>query len=277
MKVVFQGELGAYSELAALSFFPGAEISGLRTLVDVFEAVHNQEALVAVIPVENSSIGPITQCYDLLDEYDFEIFGELITPIRHCLVAHQQCHIENVEAVYSHPAALSQCQRYLNQQGDWEIRATLDTAGSAQLIKEKQLLNVAAIAAENAAEIYGLKILLRDIHDYKHNETRFLVVGKPGTKPVKDSPEKQKTTLAIRLEHRAGALSDCLSVLGMLKINLSALISRPDKNNAWSYVFFLDLLIRRDDPRFQLMLDNFHILNIRAKFLGDYADFTYTA
>jgi prephenate dehydratase len=95
--------------------------------------------------------------------------------------------------------------------------------------------------------------------------------------PVKDSPEKQKTTLAIRLEHRAGALSDCLSVLGMLKINLSALISRPDKNNAWSYVFFLDLLIRRDDPRFQLMLDNFHILNIRAKFLGDYADFTYTA
>ena len=94
MKVVFQGELGAYSELAALSFFPGAEISGLRTLVDVFEAVQNQEALVAVIPVENSSIGPITQCYDLLDEYDFEIFGELITPIRHCLVAHQQCHIE---------------------------------------------------------------------------------------------------------------------------------------------------------------------------------------
>ena len=177
VKVAFQGERGAYSESAVYTFFGDeTEVKPCRDLTEVFESVDKQEVPVGVVPVENSLEGSVNQTYDLFLTHNLKVSGEVIIRISHCLIANPSTSLEAVKTVYSHPQALAQCRSFLERLGS-DLIPTYDTAGSVKLLKEKGLKNAAAVASEKAAEIYGMKILAREIEGPGEASVR----GDPGS------------------------------------------------------------------------------------------------
>ncbi len=191
VRVAFQGERGAFSESAVYTFFGASvDVKPCRDLTEVFESVDKQETQFGVVPVENSLEGSINQTYDLFLTHDLKVCGEIILRVSHCLIANPETSLEAVKTVYSHPQALAQCRNFLERLGR-ELVPTYDTAGSVKMLKEKGLKDAAAVASERAAEIYGMKILAREIEDNPANYTRFFVLSK------EDSPKTGKDKTSI--------------------------------------------------------------------------------
>lgn len=244
-RVAFQGERGAFSDEAVrLHFGPEAESVPCRTFADVFHSVAAGRVDYGLVPVENSIAGGINEVYDLLRRYDLYIRGERVLRVRHCLLALPGQSLAEIRRVYSHPAALDQCEGWLREAGV-EAVAQYDTAGSARLVAEERLQGVGAIASRWAAEIYGLAVVAEDIQDVKDNYTRFVVLGRDAL-PRQEGPAK--TALVMSTAHSPGALYQCLGAFARRGINLLNLESRPAKNRPWEYVFYLDLDGHRDDP-----------------------------
>jgi prephenate dehydratase len=273
MRVGYQGQSGAYSSIVIDQLFGHVAKEGQRTLSDLFLALQSEKVDIAVIPIENTTVGTITQSYDLLDEYAFTIVGEYYLDIEHALIAISGVSVEDIRFVYSHPAALGQCQRYLSQFPDWELVPVHDTAGAAAMLQREKRIDAAAIAAKTAGDIHRLAVIASNINDYQHNQTRFVVLARSRDKLELTLPQAVKTSISVRLNHRAGALASCLNILQMFSINMTNLIARPDKDNAWAYIFFIDLGIDAADPVFKLLLDNFRQLQIKSRILGSYGRF----
>ena len=264
--VAFQGERGAYSENAVYQFFGStAEAKPCRDFRDVFESVKKQEAQAGVVPVENSIEGSVNQNYDLFFTYDLKVCGEVIVKVAHCLIANPGTSLDAVKAVYSHPQALAQCRSFLERL-NCELIPTYDTAGSVKLIKEKKLTNAAAIASEKAAELYGMKILARDIADNPENYTRFFVLSK------EDSPitGKDKTSIIFSAKHEPGSLYHALGEFAKRNINLTKIESRPTKKTPWEYNFYLDFEGHRTEPNCTEALKALEKYAIFVKVLGSY-------
>jgi chorismate mutase/prephenate dehydratase len=264
--VAFQGERGAYSENAVYQFFGStAEAKPCRDFRDVFESVKKQEAQAGVVPVENSIEGSVNQNYDLFFTYDLKVCGEVIVKVAHCLIANPGTSLDAVKAVYSHPQALAQCRSFLERL-NCELIPTYDTAGSVKLIKEKKLTNAAAIASEKAAELYGMKILARDIADNPENYTRFFVLSK------EDSPitGKDKTSIIFSAKHEPGSLYHALGEFAKRNINLTKIESRPTKKTPWEYNFYLDFEGHRTEPRCAEALKALEKYAIFVRILGSY-------
>lgn len=235
-EVAFQGERGAYSEVAALKFF-GEKIQTFpyRDLKDVILAVEKNRAHFGILPVENSIEGSIGQTYDLLLKSNLKITGEEILRISHCLISNKKTSLKSIKQVFSHPQALGQCRKFLEKL-KCEIIPTYDTAGSVKMIKEKKIRNSAAIASERAARIYGMKILKKGIETNKKNFTRFFIISKKtATKTGKD-----KTSVVFSTKHVPGALFKALEGFAKNKINLTKIESRPIPGKPWEYHFYLD-------------------------------------
>jgi len=234
--VAFQGEHGAYSEEAIRQNL-GDEVETLpcRSFEDLFAVVESGEADLAALPIENSVAGSINRAYDLLLERDLKIWGEMVLHVRHNLMAPPGTTLEDLTQVRSHPQALAQCERYLNQHG---LKAVpwYDTAGSAKELAANPEPGVGAIASALAAEIYGLEILDRDIQDLAWNYTRFFLIGHH--EPERRDPSK--TSLVFATPHTPGALHACLGEFANRGINLTKIESRPRRNRPWHYVFYLD-------------------------------------
>ena len=236
MIIAFQGERGAYSESAVYTFFGDkTEVKPCRDLTEVFESVDKREVPVGVVPVENSLEGSVNQTYDLFLTHNLKVSSEIIIRISHCLIANPSTSLEAVKTVYSHPQALAQCRSFLESL-DSELIPTYDTAGSVKMLKEKGLKDAAAIASEKAAEIYGMKILAREIEDTPTNYTRFFVISK------NDSPMtgKDKTSIIFAAKHIPGALYHSLGEFAKRDINLAKIESRPTRQKPWEYNFYLD-------------------------------------
>ena len=266
MKVAFQGEKGAYSESAVYKFFGEAvEVKPCRDLAEAFESVDRQESKFGVVPVENSLEGSVNQTYDLFLKYDLKVCGEVIVRVSHCLLANTGTKLEQITTVYSHPQALAQCRNFLERSG-WELIPTYDTAGSAKMLKEKNLQNAAAIASERAAELYGLKILAREIEDNPNNYTRFFVLSK------QDSPMtgKDKTSIIFAAAHTPGSLYHALSEFAKRCINLTKIESRPTKQTPWEYNFYLDFEGHRSEQRCIEALEALKEYSAFIKILGSY-------
>ncbi|HET8843020.1 MAG TPA: prephenate dehydratase domain-containing protein, partial [Ktedonobacteraceae bacterium] len=152
--------------------------------------------------------------------------------------------LKDIKRVISHPQALAQSDVFLREL-NVEVVATYDTAGSARMLRDEQLMGVAAIAAARAAEIYDLEILAHDIQTIKGNYTRFIALGR---EPALREDGAAKTMLVMATAHQPGSLYKCLSYLAANNINLLKLESRPSRQKAWEYVFYLDLEGHRDDP-----------------------------
>jgi chorismate mutase/prephenate dehydratase len=266
VKVAFQGERGAYSESAVYAFFgKKAEVKPCRDFKDVFESVKKQETQFGVVPIENSLEGSVNQTYDLFLKYDLKVCGEVIVKIDHCLIANPSTRLEAVKTVYSHPQALAQCRNFLEQLGR-ELIPTYDTAGSVKMLKEKGLKDAAAVASERAAELYGMKVLARDIADNPENYTRFFVMSK------EDSPVtgKDKTSIIFSAAHKPSSLYHALGEFASRNINLTKIESRPTKQTAWEYNFYLDFEGHRSEERCAAALKALEKYATFIKILGSY-------
>jgi chorismate mutase/prephenate dehydratase len=266
VKVAFQGERGAYSESAVYTYFGDeAEVKPCRDLTEVFESVDKQEVPVGVVPVENSLEGSVNQTYDLFLTHNLKVSGEVIIRISHCLIANPSTSLEAVKTVYSHPQALAQCRSFLERLGS-DLIPTYDTAGSVKILKEKGLKNAAAVASEKAAEIYGMKILAREIEDTPTNYTRFFVISK------NDSPKtgKDKTSIIFAATHTPGSLYHALGEFAKRNINLTKIESRPTKQKAWEYNFYLDFEGHRTEENCVAALNALEKSGAFLKILGSY-------
>lgn len=266
MKVTYQGESGAYSEMAVFKFF-GSKVEPVpcKDFRDVFESVKTGAVPHGVVPIENSIEGSVNQNYDLFLVYDLKVCGEVAVKLSHVLIGNPQTKLEEVETVYSHPQALSQCRSYLERH-KWEIIPAYDTAGSVKIIKERKLYNAAAIASEKAAELYGMKILARDIADNLSNYTRFLVLSHEDAPPTGDD----KTSIIFQTKHVPGALYHALGEFACRNINLTRIESRPTKTTAWQYNFYLDFEGHRTEKRCAEALQTLENYATFVKILGSY-------
>ena len=176
--VVYQGVPGAYSYIAMKRFF-GEDVNNfnVETFGDAMEAVRDGSADYAVLPIDNSTTGMVNQVYDLLEEYDNYIIGEQFVKVEHSLLGLPDATIEDIKTVYSHPQGLMQCQRYLDEHREWNSISQLNTAVSAKMVVEQNDISKAAIASEEAARVYGLKVLESKINDSDRNTTRFVIVS----------------------------------------------------------------------------------------------------
>ncbi len=264
--VAYQGEPGAYSEEAAIRFF-GKSTKGLpyENLDQVFEAVEAGEAPFAMVPVENSLEGSITRAYDLLLDSPLMVCGETELRISHCLVAIEGASLDTIKFVYSHPQALGQSRDFLKKLNA-EIVPASDTAGSARMIKEEGRLDSAAVASAKAAELYGMKIIAREIEDNPHNFTRFFVLSKEDSPPTGND----KTSIVFSLKHKPGALYDCLGEFARRKVNLTKLESRPTRHQPWEYNFYMDFSGHREEKEVGEALKGLEEHAVFVKILGSY-------
>ena len=243
MRIAYQGELGAYSEAAALRFKASADLLARESFEAVFVAVEEGAATHGILPIENTIGGTIHQNYDLLLQHELPIVGEVKLPVVHNLLVLKGTTREQLRRVYSHPQGLAQCERFLRTLDQVDIVATYDTAGSAKMIRDGELRDTGAIASERAAEVFELSVLEAGVQDFAGNTTRFLLVARAGT-PVDAA---NKTTIVFTVPNDAGALFKALSVFALRDIDLTKLESRPIPDRPFEYLFYADLSATRED------------------------------
>jgi prephenate dehydratase len=263
--VTFQGERGAYSEMAALQYFPNAKVLPKKSFQDVFDSIETGEANYAVVPIENSIEGSVNETYDLLLQTKITVSGEIYQRVRHCLIVNKGITIDRIVVVYSHPQAIAQCRSYL-QLKKIESVPTYDTAGAVKMIKEKIIMNAAAIASRRAAEIYDMDVLEEGIEDRKINFTRFLVLSKTKTKPT----SHDRTSIIFSVKHLPGALFSILKEFASRQINLTRIESRPTKETLWEYNFYVDFEGHYEDETIKKALQSIKDKSIYFKILGSY-------
>lgn len=265
IRVAFQGERGAFSEDAVITFFHEAKTLPCHSLSDVFEAVLRDNVDFGAVPVENSQAGSINETYDLLLNYPLNICGEIDLRISHCLMALPGENLAGIKMVFSHPQALAQCQEFLNKL-EVESLPAYDTAGSAKKIKDEGIRGQAAIASRRAAEIYGLEILAADIETNINNYTKFLIISK---QKASRAPQN-KTSLVFTTKNIPGALYASLGAFAKRDINLTKLESRPSRDKPWEYVFYVNFEGHIDDEVCQQALAELKEKTSFFKILGSY-------
>jgi prephenate dehydratase len=247
VRVAFQGEHGAYSELAAEQLWPGSRCIPCRENADVVHAVTRADADVGVLAIENSLAGTVAASIDaLLAAEDVHVVSEAVVPIHHCLVAARGASIRDIRRVESHPIALAQCREFFECNPALEPRAVYDTAGAARDIAAAGDPTRAALASAAAAGLYGLSILRANLEDRPDNQTRFIGLSRTPSRPAADA--SCKTTMAITTDDIPDALLRVLTSVAVAGLNVVRIDTRPT-GQPWTYSFILDVLHRGDDSR----------------------------
>ena len=265
--VSFQGAHYAFSEMTTKQFF-GEDVKTLpcRTFENVFDSVSSGTAKFGVVPVENSSTGSIHRNYDLLIEYDLKIVAETYFRVEQNLIATPGVKLDQIETIYSHPQALEQCRKFLSKLEGVEVIASYDTAGSVKMIRDKGLVNAAAVASKWAAEDYGMEILAHEIEDFMQNYTRFLVISREQDL----YPNSDKTSIVFAMKSIPGALFKCLSVFALRDIDLLKIESRPTPGKPFSYIFYLSFAGTMQEERSQNAIRHLGEITEFLKVLGSY-------
>lgn len=264
VSVAYQGNPGAYGEIAALNAHPGASTQGYPTFHEVLDAVARGECRLGVIPVENSLMGAILQAVDLLLETDLHVVREITVRVSHALMAMPGVTLGELRRVYSQQPALDQCTTFLRKH-DLTPVAAHDTAGSARDLAGRGERDAGVIASTRAAELYGLEVLEAGIEDEPFNFTRFLVLSRQEPEP---SEEPHKTSVVFAVRHTPGFLLETLAQLRGL--NLSKIESRPRRDRAWSYLIYIDIEGDARDPQVALALAGVLHKAAFAKIIGCY-------
>ncbi len=236
-RVVFQGAEGAYSQMAMMQYF-GESVNAFH--VDTFReamcSIEEGRADFAVLPIENSTAGIVSEIYDLLVEFENYIVGEQIIRIEHCLLGVPGAKQEQIRTVYSHPQSLMQSARYLNAHENWRQISMQNNAFAARRVIEDGDMSQAAIASEQAAKIYGLDILKRGVNQADNNSTRFIIV----TNQKIFLKNASKVSLCLEVSHESGSLYRILSHFIYNNLNMCKIESRPIEERNWEYRFFID-------------------------------------
>jgi prephenate dehydratase len=269
--IVYAGEPGAFAEDAVLAAFGDAPRSALGSFRAVFEAVSDGRADAGVVPIENVINGTVRENYDLLVEFDLVIHGEVMVPVRLCLAALPGQRLEDIERVYSHIQALGQAEAFLRSR-PWQLLSTYNTAGAGKAIADSNERGAAAVLSPRAAALFRLEILADDIGDLPGNRTRFLVLARSGGRPpaLVDPPRNRRTTLVVAVRNEPGTLLAVLRVIASHGLNMRKLESRPSRERAWEYVFWIDLDGEVADAAMAAALDEVRGVTTMTRVLGSY-------
>jgi prephenate dehydratase len=262
--VAFQGEHGAYSEVAARKLIPDAACIPCLEFIDVFRGVEEGEFDLGVVPVENSLEGAVTQVNDLLTVTPLKVVGEAKIPVNHCLLVTEPVDIRDLRQIYSHPQALAQCREFLMRHR-LEPMPYYDTAGAAKMIARQNPRAAGAIASALCAELYDLEILEEGIEGGPSNTTRFFLLSRQAFNGRGD-----KTSVVFATRHEAGRLFEVLRLFAEAGINLTRIASMPLRQDPGNYMFFLDFEGDEADEIVSSVLLQMEKLAISFKKLGSY-------
>jgi len=267
VRVVFQGADGAYSQAAMHTYF-GEDIDSfhVETFRDAMGAIEEGRADFAVLPIENSTAGIVSEIYDLLVEYENYIVGEQVIPIQHCLLTVPGASIEDIEVVYSHPQSLMQSSRFLAEHTSWKQISMQNNAFATSKVADDKDVHQAAIASEFAGKLYGLQVTQKGIQNDKNNSTRFIIV----TNQKIFRKDAGKVSICFEVAHESGSLYHALSHFIYNHLNVSKIESRPIENRNWEYRFFLDFDGNLSDSAVKNALRGLREETYNLKILGNY-------
>jgi prephenate dehydratase len=269
--IAYAGEAGAFAEDAVLAAFGDVPRIPLASFRSVFEAVTAGDVSAGVVPIENVIHGTVRENYDLLVEFDLSIQGEVMVPVRLCLAALPGQRLGDIERVYSHIQALGQAETFLRSR-PWQLLSTYNTAGAGKAIADAGERGAAAVLSPRAAALFGLTPLTDDIGDLPGNRTRFLVLARqdgPAPRMVAP-PSHRRTTLVVAVRNEPGTLLAVLRVIAAHGLNMRKLESRPSRERAWEYVFWIDLDGDLADPAMAAALDEVRGVTTMTRVLGSY-------
>ncbi|MBK6265474.1 prephenate dehydratase [Marivirga sp. S37H4] len=237
-KIAIQGVRGAFHEAAAKKYAgESIQLVECMTFRDLCKSLKSGQSDMAVMAIENTIAGSLSQNYGLINEYQLSIVGEVYLRIQMQLLALPGVELSAIKFIYSHPVALNQCNFFLDGLSGVQVYESKDTAESARMIREGNLTDTAAIAGETAAQLYSLDILKGNIETNKENYTRFLVL----TNQSNQSVEGDKASISFELGHQPGTLADILTVFKKNRINLTNIQSMPLVGKPYEYRFHADL------------------------------------
>ena len=271
--IAFQGEPGAYSQLACREAYPDLGQLPCPTFEDTFAAVGEGQARLAMIPIENSVLGRVADIHHLLPESGLYIVGEHFVRVRHQLLGLKGARLDEVKVVRSHAAALGQCRRAIHRLGLKPI-VSADTAGSARFIAEQGDPAEAAIASSLAGEIYGLHTLMADIEDAGHNTTRFVVMA---ADPEEPSPEAGLivTSFVFQVRNVPAALYKALGGFATNGVNMTKLESYQLAGSFNATQFYADIEGHPETRNVRLALEELEFFSSHVRILGVYPAGTY--
>ncbi len=270
--IAYQGEPGAYSEIAALRI---GEPKPFESFDEVFAAVENHEVNYAVIPIENSLGGSIHHNYDLLLQHPVTIVAETFVKVKHCLLGIPGASIENSVKALSHPQALAQCRNFFATHPHIKAEVAYDTAGSAKMIAASRDATKLAIASKRAAELYHLEILQENLADEEWNITRFFCIAhakNPAPLPIETILEsaQRKTSIVFTLPNEPGSLFKALATFALRDIDLTKIESRPFRKKAFEYLFYVDFIGEQNDRNIQNAISHLREFATMVNVLGSY-------
>ncbi len=273
-RVAFQGGHGSFSEAATLGIM-GEKWTTVpcRTFEDLYKSIDVGAADYILAPLENSLVGSVHRCYDLLLQSSLSIVGEIVLPISHFLIACPEATFESIKTVESHPVALAQCERFFAGHPHLKGLAADDTAGSVKLTVESGDVTRAAIGGRRAAEIYGGKILREHIEDHTENYTRFALLSQNPD----DSNKGNKISLVVRLKNQPGALHNALRPFVRRGIDLQKIESRPIKGAPSQVNFYLDVQAPANESEMRGALEDVREQAVEVRNLGRYSTIQYPA
>ena len=262
--VAFQGEHGAYGEVASRKLVPAGAYIPCLEFIDVFRGVEEGHFDLGVVPVENSLEGAVTQVNDLLTTTELNVIGEVKIVVNHCLLATEATDYREIRVVYSHPQALAQCRDFM-MRNKLEPRPYYDTAGAAKMLARENPKAAAAIASALCGELYDLEIIKEGIEDGPSNSTRFLLLSREASTEKRD-----KTSIIFAVAHEAGQLYGVLQLFAEAKINLTRISSMPLRSDPGNYSFFLDFEGSEENIKVAEVLKRMSKMTISLKNLGSY-------
>jgi chorismate mutase/prephenate dehydratase len=265
LTAAFLGPPATFSHMACLQHFgDSVRLLPENTIQDVFEAVEKEKTDYGVVPVENSTEGPVSLTLDRLIPSEAKVCAEIMTKISHDLLS-LRGNADEVQRIYSHPQALNQCREWLRENFPYvQFEEAGSTAKAAQMAAGDP--QAAAIASSLAAPLYGLKVIASQIEDHLNNSTRFLVLGRRGA----ERTGRDKTSVLFIVSHAPGTLFRVLQVFYEKGINLTKIESRPNKGKPWEYIFFIDFEGHATDPPVAQALQDMREHVSFLKLLGSY-------
>lgn len=275
LRIAIQGVAGCFHDAAAREYFEGQDIETVpcETFNEMFNLLKSDVSMLGILAIENTIAGSLLQNHELLRQSNMTIVGEYKKYISHSIAALPGQSIDDIAEVNSHPMALRQCEQYLQLHPKMKMVETYDTAGSAKMIAENNLVGHAAICGRYAAELYGLNVLEDDIQTNKRNFTRFLVVTDPcNATGFKNQKAVDKASIAFTLPHSQGSLSAVLVIFSFYGMNLTKIQSLPIIGREWEYRFYVNLTFN-DYTRYRQSIDAVRPLISDFKILGEYAEY----
>ncbi len=269
LKVAFLGPQGTFTQAATLKHFGHSVMCESQVSIgDVFREVESGAVQYGVVPVENSTEGVVTHTLDSFTQSPLQICGEVALRIHHHFLLKDELNQEGVgklNKVYSHPQSLAQCRQWLDTH--WSQLERIPVSSNAEAAKRaSQENNAAAIAGDAAAQLYGMNIQSNSIEDMPDNTTRFLIIGRKKT----GASGSDKTSIMVSSRNQSGALYQVLEPFHKANVSLTRIETRPSRNGAWNYNFFIDFEGHVEDASMSKVLEEVGEAASELKLLGSY-------